>query len=338
MKSVHQFYADVQREPSWDVPANYDALFDLHYETKDTDSESLYQKGKAAQWNIDTILDWSLSMDAENPLAYDDMFLPIYGSPLWADASEKRRAEIRRHYQAYTISQFLHGEQVALLAASRLVEVLPNIKAKMFAAQQAADEARHVELFNRLITEKIGLSYGIDASVKTLVLQGLSDKRWDFVVLTTQILIEGIALAALQNLREFSRSPLIAQAASYVMADEARHVSFGIKQLQPYFSQLTESELKERSDFTSEGMALLRQRLNPGTVWESLGIDIKDHPSLIGPSSTNRIVDKLFMRVRVMLDNLKLERRRSHITSQEQAQLASKRLEIWSRIDAQATF
>ena len=49
------------------------------------------------------------------------------------------------------MSQFLHGEQGALLVASQLVSCAPTFNAKMYAASQTFDEARHVEVFNRYL-------------------------------------------------------------------------------------------------------------------------------------------------------------------------------------------
>lgn len=249
------------------LDTHFETYFDESYADADQKQNALYRKSQAAHWDADVRIDWTETIDFENPLGYDDRFIPIWGTKQWTEASSVGRADIRRNYHAYTVSQFLHGEQAAMIAAARLVEVLPQIKAKQFAATQAADEARHVEIFDRLLKEKIGMSYPIDDGVKDLIDQGLSDSRWDFVVLTTQILIEGLALTALQQLRDFSKHKLISDIGSYVLSDEARHVAFGINLLQTSYSKFSGDEIRERADFAEAGLDALLQRLNPAAVW-----------------------------------------------------------------------
>src|SRR6185436_9945558 len=125
---------------------------------------------------------------------------------------------------AWQLSQFLHGEQGALLCTARIVESVPQLDAKLYAATQVMDEARHVEVFSRVLTEKIGFSYPINPHLKTLLDQILSDARWDMVYLGMQVMVEGLALAAFSNLRDFVADPLIHAVTAYVMQDEARHV------------------------------------------------------------------------------------------------------------------
>ena len=44
----------------------------------------------------------------------------------------------------------MHGEQGALLCTAKIVETVPWIDAKYYAATQVMDEARHVEVFSRV--------------------------------------------------------------------------------------------------------------------------------------------------------------------------------------------
>ncbi len=248
------------------LDTHFETCFDESYAEADQKQNALYRKSQAAHWDADVRIDWAETIDFENPLGYDDRFIPIWGTKQWTEASSVGRADIRRNYHAYTVSQFLHGEQAAMIAAARLVEVLPDTRAKQFAASQACDEARHVEIFDRLLKEKIGLFYPIDDGLKSLIEQGLGDSRWDMVVLTTQILIEGLALAALQQLRDFSKHKLISDIGAYVLADEARHVAFGVHLLKVAYSGMTMLELKERRQFSETGINSLIQRLNPSLL------------------------------------------------------------------------
>ncbi len=97
---------------------------------------------------------------------------------------------------AFMLSQFLHGEQGALLATAKIVETVPWAEAKFYAANQVADEARHVEVYHRYLTEKLGVSYEIHPSLATLLDDIMADSRWDVTYLGMQIMVEGLALAA----------------------------------------------------------------------------------------------------------------------------------------------
>ncbi len=140
------------------------------------------------------------------------------------DRGERR--QVRHHLQASQISQFMHGEQGALIATAKIVQTVPNLDAKFYAATQVMDEARHVEAYSRLLHEKFELAYPITHGLKVLLESGLSDSRWDMTYLTMQILIEGLALAAFQRIRDQSKNPLAAAVNAYVLLDEARHVAF----------------------------------------------------------------------------------------------------------------
>lgn len=305
--------------------ANAEVRLDFAYADGGEVQRGLYDKGVSNQWRMDS-LDWSLELDPSNPLLFDDVFLPVYGTDLWEKASDSERSLLRHHYQAHTVSQFLHGEQAALIAAGRLTQSLPFVMGKRFAAQQAADEARHIEVFERLVKEKIGTAYEMDPAVLAFLQCGLSDARWDFGVLTSQVLIEGLALGLLQRMRDFSRSPLIRRAAAYIMADEARHVAFGLDELSAFYAQLTDHELRERAEFARDGLHTLKQSLNPSVVLVRLGLV----PGGQGEHAASRQfaggINRLTARLNVMLQRLRLEPASGGVDPQE-------RLRIWERAD-----
>ncbi len=108
---------------------------------------------------------------------------------------------MRRHFQAWTISQFLQGEQAAMICAAKIVQQVPDLDAKFYASTQVMDEARHVEAYKRLL-EKFGVAYPMTKPLQTLVDQALRDSRWDMTYLAMQVVIEGLALAAFSNIRD----------------------------------------------------------------------------------------------------------------------------------------
>src|SRR5207253_365561 len=63
--------------------------------------------------------------------------------------------ELNLNITAWMLSQFLHGEQGALLATAKIVQGVPWEQAKCYAANQVAEEARHVEVYHRYLTDKL---------------------------------------------------------------------------------------------------------------------------------------------------------------------------------------
>ena len=232
----------------------------------------LYEKAKREQWNASTQLAWDTPVDPESeiiPAAFNP--LAEYGP--FRRCSAKEQAHVRHAILAWQLSQFLHGEQGALMTASQLVSCVPWIDAKYYAATQAMDEARHVEVFDRYLREKLEWEFPINEHLRTLLDAILTDSRWDLKYLGMQILVEGLAMAAFGNLHQIAQDSLIVELIHYVMRDEARHVAFGVLSLEGYYRDMPASELRDREDFIIEASQLMRDRLIGDEVADVMGFD-----------------------------------------------------------------
>ena len=268
---------DALDDSRWSIASpEVTTVLQLNYDGGRTRLLSLYEKGKTKQWDATTRLDWSAQVNPENPLGFPDFYVALHGSRIWERMNDKERGEVRFHLDCWRFSQFLHGEQGALVCASRIVQTVPDLDAKFYAATQVFDEARHVEVFSRYLREKLGMIYPINPHLKTLLGQALGDARWDFTYLAMQVLIEGLALAAFGLIRDFATEPLGRSLTAYVMQDEARHVAFGRLALKDLYPQLTEKERDEREQFTVEACYLMRDRFLGQEVYEKLGLDVAE--------------------------------------------------------------
>ena len=144
--STHDRYTTPVAEGVWTVPAAGAARFTWEYDDGRDRLLALYQKGKDKQWDAVKRIDWSLEVDPYDPLGLPDEALAIHGTPYWAKFSPANRADLRRHYASWQFSQFLHGEQGAMVCAARIVESAPDLDAKFYSATQTMDEARHAEI------------------------------------------------------------------------------------------------------------------------------------------------------------------------------------------------
>jgi hypothetical protein len=260
----------------WNIPGAFDTNFRWEYQDGRESLLKLYEKGKERQWNATSRIDWSQDLDPENPEQLPDESIPIHASQVFQRLARAEKAEVRRHFQSWQLSQFLHGEQGALICTAKIVQQVPSMDAKFYAATQVIDEARHVEAYSRLLHDKFELAYPITPTLKRLLDNVLSDSRWDMTYLGMQVLIEGLALAAFAQIRDQSQNPLAASVNAYVMQDEARHVAFGRFALRDYYPQLTQAERDEREEFAVEACYLMRDRFQAEEVWETLGLPVDE--------------------------------------------------------------
>jgi hypothetical protein len=259
-----------------------DRLFSWRYDRERPQLVTLYNKAAGSQWNSVTDLDWATDVDPERVVADQVPALRLArlaatlpGSPM-ARFGEKEFTRLGVELFKAQLSQFMHGEQGAMMTAAKLVETVPWIDAKYYAATQTMDEARHTEVFARYLHEKVGEAYPMGPYLQGQIFGLLEDSRWDIAYLGMQIVIESLALAAFGDLLRRTSEPLLRKLLRYVMADEARHVAFGIVSLGEYYRGLTSAELLERQEFLVENT--LRNRLRSVTpeVWERLGLRIEE--------------------------------------------------------------
>ncbi len=260
----------------WDVAQEFSTAFRWEYADGSDSLLKLYAKGKQRQWDAETRIDWSLDLDPENPEQLPDESIPIFGSAVFQRLTNSEKATLRRHFQSWQLSQFLHGEQGALVCTAKIVQQVPRMDAKFYAATQVIDEARHVEAYSRLLHDKFELAYPITPTLKRLLDGVLSDSRWDLTYLGMQVLLEGLALAAFAQIRDQSQNPLAASVNAYVMQDEARHVAFGRFALRDYYPTLSDKERDEREEFAVEACYLMRDRFQAEEVWATLGLPVDE--------------------------------------------------------------
>jgi hypothetical protein len=268
------------------VKDNAEAIFTWDYEKGRRPAlNRLYEKAKGSQWNGETDLPWDTDVDQEAVVVANAMTnmgglaggideSVIADSPL-ATWGPDEWIKVGVESQNWTLSQFMHGEQGALICTAKIVETVPWVDAKYYASTQVMDEARHVEVFAKYLDDKLSGHYPINAHLKLLLDDIVNDSRWDMTYLGMQIMVEGLALAAFGFIHQLTTEPLLKQLLRYVMSDEARHVAFGVLSLKEYYAELTDAELAERQEFAFEAAVRMRDRFLQQEVWDRMGLDVK---------------------------------------------------------------
>ena len=240
--------------------ASFETHYVWNYDSAKEGLRDLYEKAKREQWNSTTQLAWDTDVDPERPII-PAAVNPLSEYPRFQKLDENDKVRLRHAQIALQLSQFLHGEQGALIVASQLVGGVPWMDAKYYAGTQTMDEARHVEVFSRYVREKLEWEWPINPNLKELLDATIQDSRWDFKYLGMQVLIEGLAMAAFGNLYQMCQEPLLKELLKYVMKDESRHVAFGVLSLRDYYTDMPENELADREDFIIYACELMRNRL-----------------------------------------------------------------------------
>jgi hypothetical protein len=170
----------------------------------------IYAQAASAQWDPQTAIPWEAKFNL--PDEVEDAVVQV-------------------------MTFLIENETAALVIPSRFIAQLhPHFREVMqVLAIQAADEARHIEVFTRralLKRSELGLSTsGGQSSLKTLV------DEPDFAIASflLSVLGEGTFLSLLWFIEHYAPDPVTAAVTRLAAQDEARHVAFGLSHLREHF-------------------------------------------------------------------------------------------------------
>ncbi len=238
--------------------------FDLNYGSDFPEMWELYRRAVANQWDGEKDLDWSIDVDPLNPetCILPEEYAPFEGlaeKGVQFTAAEKQR--FQADLAAWTLAQFMHGEQGALYAASQVTESVQWLDGKFYGATQVMDEGRHLEVFYRYLDTKMNKVYQVNDNLFVILDDLLTDSRWDVKFIGMQIMVEGLALGAFSTMYNYTKEPLLKNLLRLVIQDEARHVHYGVLALKQQIGEnLSPRERKEREDWAFELALLMRNR------------------------------------------------------------------------------
>lgn len=263
----------------WTVPTQFDSVLTWNYGVVHAGLRELYEKAKREQWNAATQLNWAQDVDPEGPILDDDInpnVALLRDSDLWRRMTPQEQRRLRYETLAWNLSQFLHGEQLAIFVAGQLAAAVPWIDAKLYGSTQVMDEARHTEVFARYLHEKLEHEYPLSETTRAIFETILGESRWDLKYLGLQVILEGLAMGLFTRMYQAAREPLLKELLRFVRQDEARHFAFGVLSLRDYYaSELNEAARREREDFAFEVCAIMRGRTYPKEAWEAMGLPVE---------------------------------------------------------------
>jgi hypothetical protein len=258
-------------------------IYNWNYEPEIDQLRTLYANALERQWIALRDLDWDAEIDRES---FTESFsmggFPVTETEFWKGLAGETRWEVARRSAAFMLSNFLHGEQGALMVAGQLVSAVPHMDGKFYAATQTLDEARHVEVFAAYVA-KLDEVTEIGPGLKKLLDNVLATDDWRFKAVGMQVVAEGLALYTFRDMRNQTREPLLKQLLTLVARDEARHTGYGIKYLRHVVPSLSEADRAAIEDFAFESTRLLidqraglSMRESIMGLWAEAGVDPAD--------------------------------------------------------------
>ncbi|HTO70821.1 MAG TPA: ferritin-like domain-containing protein [Myxococcota bacterium] len=275
----------------WQVLDTYktpmEIAWQFDYEIGIEKLRNLYSKAKQFQWDGESKLDWSTEVDPSKPIVGEDRFM-FLKMPFIQKLSQSQREMFTAHATAQLLSQFLHGEQGALMTAAAVTHACPDYEAKLYGATQTMDEARHVEVYERYV-RKLAIVYPISPWLKEIIDLTLQADHYVKILIGMNMVVEGLALAAFHNMRRQATCPLLKDLTHYVLQDESRHVAFGNVYVKETIAAMHPDEREDVADFAFNAVKSMvdsqggvdgtgQRRADPGffKVLEHCGIDPQD--------------------------------------------------------------
>ncbi len=258
------------------VTYQLETLWDYDYVPTHDELSILYETAKKNQWNGSTAIDWSRPVGHEGPVL--NVQLAFGGTNFFTRLTPEQQKEIEIRVSSWRLSQFLHGEQGALVVCGQLVNSIPELDAKLYASTQVVDEGRHVEVFEKYV-KKLHKIYPVDPLLKALIDEILATNLWELKLLGMQMMIEGLAIAAFNVMRKQTADPTLAQLLDYVLQDEGRHVNFGYFALRRSIPDMEPGKRALLEDFCLRACDLMYARdehtgfRSIRDVWNEMGWD-----------------------------------------------------------------
>jgi hypothetical protein len=252
------------------IPTTFTTAFEYDYAAADADLRRLYENAKRDQWNASKDIPWSAAPSSDGRIIADEL-IDIYGSPLWERLSEADRVALNRRIAAWRLSVLMYGEQGALLACSQLVDVVEGTDHKFFQATQVMDEARHNEVLDRYITDRVGVRYPMPKNERDLFDSILTESRWYLKTIALQLVAETFAVALFKMMGESAKDPVLGEVCRRVLQDESRHMGFGMLSLPKVVAEASETERRELEDYTCFALEKTLTGFFPAEAYQDMG-------------------------------------------------------------------
>ncbi len=204
--------------------------------------ENIYHRGQDLAWNGKEVL---------------DMLVAKHGKPVLSDEQRKALQRI--------FAIILWGELAAWRISAQLADRIEPLEAKMAAASQVHDEARHFYVMYDYLSMLGEVPKKMDFAPRRLIELVLNADNLAYKMIGMQLMIETLALTIFQSVRLAAPEPVLTELLKYFEKDEARHVGLGMQ----YLPML----MKDMNKLQIAGLFAFQAKILSYGMWETKVIE-----------------------------------------------------------------
>lgn len=263
----------------------------MDYETRVPTLQRILDVSEKTRWTVNDI-DWARHAsdgDYGRILEWQGALRSRYVQLL----PSAKKEELARQFVAYDFSQTLHGEQCAMMVAAQLVSSLEDLDARIYAANQTRDEARHVESLHKAV-RRIGPVYPVWKPFDRFIVDLVNCKLWPKQVLGLQLFLEARALLDFRQHLLFVQDPVFRDTVHNIERDESQHVAFGIRYIARGVAAMNPEQLEQTIQYgvwLDENMWNIERAEEYRAVFDQCDLDFDEfkatyrRPSRLQPSA-----------------------------------------------------
>jgi hypothetical protein len=188
---------------------------------------ALFAKAHSADWDIERDVDWSLEVDADDPLVEYE-WGAFAKTPTFQSLPESAKRYVTRRGLGRMLNILQVGESVAQDVCCKIALTVRQEDYRNHAVAQAMDEARHHLAYVRFLEKLHEEPEEIDIGTEMMFDDLLSQTDPLRLVATEQFFLESLAMGIFENIQKHARHPLLRDIITLITRDESRHMGFGV--------------------------------------------------------------------------------------------------------------
>ena len=186
------------------VSYQLETLWDYDYVPTHDELATLYETAKKNQWNGSAAIDWNRPIGTEGPVL--NVQMAFMGTDFFPKLTDEERKEVEIRVSAWRLSQFLHGEQGALVVCGQLANSIPSRceALRLDPGRRSKDgTSRSSSATSRSSTRSTRSTRCSSALLDEI----LATNLWELKLLGMQMIVEGPPSPPLQRHAQADRRP-----------------------------------------------------------------------------------------------------------------------------------
>jgi hypothetical protein len=188
---------------------------------------ALFAKAHSADWDIEHDVDWTLPVDATEPLVNHE-WGAFAQTPTFKALPEAAKDRVTRRGLGRIINILQVGESVAQDVCAKIALSVHEEDYRNHAAAQAMDEARHHLAYRRFLEKMNEEVEDIDLGTEMMFDALLASNDPLTLIATEQFFLESFAMNIFEGIQRHARNPLLRDILTLITRDESRHMGFGV--------------------------------------------------------------------------------------------------------------